>query len=108
MRTENSPRLPSPGRKWLGLVLAASAARAADEGPEPRPWPIGRATPALDNVVAVQPALIKAGQLEGRDGVDAHAGIEMAAWSRLCLSVKAIMSTSIWRPSAWPSRTPTR
>ena len=42
-----------------------------------------RAFSALDNVVAVQPALIKAGQLEGRDGVDAHAGIEMAAWSRL-------------------------
>ncbi len=34
-------------REWLGLVLAASAARAAG-GPEPRPWPTGRATPALD------------------------------------------------------------
>ena len=35
-------------REWLGLLLATGAARAADEGPEPRPWPAGRATPPLD------------------------------------------------------------
>ena len=46
-----------------------------------------KAFSALDNVVAVQPALIKAGQLVARvtpgEGDDALAGMEMAAWSRL-------------------------
>ncbi len=35
-------------REALALLLAAGAARAADDAPEPRPWPAGRATPPLD------------------------------------------------------------
>ena len=31
-----------------GLAFVASATPAADETPEPRPWPAGRAAPALD------------------------------------------------------------
>ncbi len=35
-------------RELLALALAAAGARAADDTPEPRPWPAGRATPAID------------------------------------------------------------
>ena len=46
-----------------------------------------KAFSALDNAVAVQPALIKTGQVEASvepgDGGAAPAGLEMAAWSRL-------------------------
>jgi len=46
-----------------------------------------KAFSALDNAVAVQPALIKTVQLVARDtpgdGVEALAGLEMAVWARL-------------------------
>ncbi len=46
-----------------------------------------KAFSALDNVVAVQPALIKTGQLVAgagpNDGVEGYGGMEQAVWSRL-------------------------